>query len=129
MTPIWIALVEDETWETENVVEYDDAENECKLIIPAKYRFDLASVPRFAWRAIAPFELSILAPLLHDYIYDWKGQLPESSVIPHRTYTRYEADRLFLYVMRHEGVKRWRRTLAYLAVRCFGWIYWNRKRS
>src|SRR5262245_27877039 len=32
---------------------------------------DLASVPRAAWWAIAPFELSVAAPIVHDYIYDY----------------------------------------------------------
>lgn len=90
------------------------------LRIPAGYQFDLASVPRFFWRVIAPFELSLIAPLVHDFLYQYKGHPPEGSVDPGRTFTRKEADQLFLELMRREGVVRWRQAMAYAAVRTFG---------
>lgn len=87
--------------------------------IPADFEFDLASIPRFLWRVIAPFELSLIAPLTHDWIYHKAGSLPEG------VYTRAEADRIFLHLMKHEGVSRLRRTAAYLAVRTFGGRWWK----
>jgi hypothetical protein len=41
--------------------------------IPAGFVFDLASVPRVLWWLIAPFELSIVAPLIHDWLYRVEG--------------------------------------------------------
>jgi hypothetical protein len=77
-------------------------------VIPKGFRSDLASIPRCLWWLIAPFELSIQAPLLHDYLYK-RGRLRRRVV-----------DRVFLGLMESEGVPRWRRNAAYLAVRLFG---------
>lgn len=96
-----------------------------RIRIPAGFEFDLASVPRPLWWLIAPFELSIAAPLLHDFLYRHAGKLPEDAVEPPKTYTRWEADQLFLQVMRREGVPAWRRLLAYTATRVFGGFAWG----
>jgi hypothetical protein len=108
----------------------DDYVLECadfRITVPSGYSFDLASVPRFFWRVIAPFELSLVAPLIHDFIYEYKGSLPPGSLrlADHALdesmqFTRKQADALFLELMQREGVKPWRRKLAYWAVRLFG---------
>ena len=96
------------------------------ITVPDGFLFDLASIPRIFWSLIAPFELSITAPLLHDFLYHFRGNPPAGSVTPSRRYSRVDADRLFRRVMEIEGVPGWRRTLAYLAVRAFGWLGWRR---
>lgn len=81
--------------------------------VPAGFRFDLASIPRlFRWFC-EPYELSILAPLVHDFLYR-----------NHAT-TRAEADRLLRLIANEQGVGWWRRNLAYWAVRLFGWLAWR----
>ncbi|MGF1531624.1 MAG: DUF1353 domain-containing protein [Puniceicoccaceae bacterium] len=95
------------------------------LFIPAGYSFDLASVPRWFWTIIAPFELSLPAPLVHDYLYEFRGRPRPPQVDPVRTFTRLESDRLFLQIMQAEGIAGWKRHLAYRAVRLFGACYWN----
>lgn len=96
-----------------------------RITIPAGFVFDLASVPRSLWWLIAPFELSIAAPLLHDFLYRYAGHPPAGTVTPPKVYTRREADRLFREVMEREGVAAWRRILAYLAVRWLGASEWG----
>ena len=88
-----------------------------QIIVPANFKFDLASVPRPFWWAISPFDLSISAPLIHDFIFRYQGKLPQGSVIPERTFTRLEVDQLFNLIMKQEGVATWRRVIAYNAVR------------
>lgn len=96
-----------------------------RLRIPRGFEFDAASIPRVCWWLIGPVELSLAAPLAHDFLYRCGG-CPEPGVaLPARTWTRAEADRLFRVVMAAEGVPRWRRGLAYLAVRLFGWRAWR----
>ncbi len=111
-------------WRLEHPYSYQDGDH--RLTVPGGFEFDLASIPRWFWWAIAPFELSVAAPLLHDFIYQHGGRLPDGSVQPPRTYTRQEADRVFRDIMVHEGVPGWRRTIAYAAVRAFGWTGWRR---
>lgn len=94
------------------------------LTAKAGYAFDLSSVPRPVWWLIAPNELSIVAPLFHDLLYEYRGILPAECVSPYRTYTRHETDDLFLHLMEVEGVAWWRRNAAYSAVRAAGGVYW-----
>lgn len=113
----------DDRWRLEEDYAYQDGGR--VITVPAGYEFDLSSVPRALWWLIAPFELSITAPLLHDFLYGYGGNPPAGSVVPPHVYTRKEADDLFRTVMEQEGVPAWRRTLAYGAVRLFGGPAWK----
>jgi hypothetical protein len=95
-------------WVTEEEFHYAGA------VVPVGYRCDMASIPRILWPLIAPFELSINAPLLHDWLYENDGRYVLGR------FTRGEVDKLFLKIMEEEGVPRWRRVLSYWAVRAFG---------
>jgi len=100
--------------------------NGYRLIIAEGFRFDLASIPRPLWLLIAPHELSVTAPLAHDFLYAHRGLPPGGSIdpVPGRRFTRRQVDRWFRLMMALEGVPRARRTVAWAAVRCFGWIPW-----
>ena len=97
-----------------------------RVWLPAGLRTDLASVPRVLWALIAPFELSALAPLLHDVLYRGMGRLPldwqEGSV---SILDRKQADQVFLTIMRQEGVNRVKRGMAYAGVRLMGGKAWG----
>ena len=89
------------------------------LLIPKGFECDLASIPRPLWRLIAPFELSLVAPMVHDFIYRAKGRFYKDGGTD-LVVTRKEADDLFLELMELEGVSKWKRKVAYRAVRAFG---------
>lgn len=97
-----------------------------RLEVPAGFRFDLASVPRVFWALVAPFELSLAAPLVHDFLYRRAGLPPRGSVVPWRSFTRAEADRTFCRLMARQGVAGWRLAAAFLAVRVAGFLAWRR---
>ena len=120
--PIISYNVEHKCWYLEEEYPYQDGENLIK--VPKGFDFDLASIPRFLWWLIAPFELSISAPLLHDFVYVHRGDMPEASIVPVRIYNRKQADKLFKRIMKQEGVSKWRMNAAYLAVRWFGKKAW-----
>ncbi len=86
------------------------------ILIAEGYITDLASIPRLLWRVIAPFELSITAPLVHDFFYQYAGC---------GIYSRKDVDQIFLQLMKEEYVSWWRRTIAYRAVRIFGGSHWK----
>ena len=123
LPPPLLSYVGGDNWRLEADYTYQDGDR--TIVVPAGFVFDLSSVPRALWWLIAPFELSIVAPLLHDYIYEHGGDLPPGSVTPPHVYTRKEADDLFRRVMEQEGVPAWRRALAYSAVRLFGGKAWK----
>ena len=111
-------------WRLEEEYPYQDGGN--LITVPEGFKFDLASIPRAFWWLISPFELSIAAPLLHDFLYAYRGDPPAGSIEPPRVYTRKQADQLFRAVMKIEGVAAWRRGPAYAAVRSFGWLGWRK---
>jgi hypothetical protein len=87
------------------------------ITVPTGFETDFASVPRLFWRLIPPWGRYSAAAVVHDYLY------ATASV------TRYEADRIFLDLMKRLGVPLWKRRLMYRAVRLGGWISWKRFRS
>ena len=115
-------LVDEQCWRLEQTYKHPDG---ASLITVAQgFKFDLASVPRVVWGLISPFDLSIVAPLVHDFLYHHKGNPPAGAVDPPRTYTRKGSDVLFKRIMKQEGVWWWRWRLAYAAVRLFGEDAW-----
>lgn len=115
-------LVDEQQWElTERFIF---AAPGVSFIIPKGFRFDLASIPRMFWRVLAPFELSITAPLIHDYLYRHGGRFKMISGLK-RKFSRKQTDDLFLRVMKNEGVGWFRRSAAYHAVRLFAGASWK----
>lgn len=106
------------------VLPYVYQDGETSITIPQGFETDLASVPRALWTIIAPFELSIIAPVVHDLIYQHGGEVT-AYTDPPRRYTRGEADALFERIMTQEGVPDWRRHAAYDAVREAGASHWR----
>ncbi|NET39517.1 MAG: DUF1353 domain-containing protein [Cyanothece sp. SIO1E1] len=114
---------------------YKDTERNAKIVIEIGFDFDLSSIPRLFWKIIGPYELSVEAPLIHDFMYlsrggrrsDWPHGTPILGKIEPNTclYSRRDADELFLTMMRQAGVRSWRRFLRYRAVRIFGWLFWK----
>ena len=121
-----VTYLGDGRWRLEEGYEHRDGNT--TITVPAGFEFDLSSVPRVFWSLIAPFELSIAAPLLHDFLYRYGGKPPAGGVTPPRSYTRAEADRMFREIMRAEGVSAWRRVLGYVATRVFGRSAWHGNR-
>ncbi|MGI8885796.1 MAG: DUF1353 domain-containing protein [Gaiellaceae bacterium] len=118
-----VTYLGDGRWRLEQA--YVQRDRDTTITAPAGFEFDLSSVPRIFWSLIAPFELSIAAPLLHDFLYRHGGKLPAGAVSPPRAYTRAEADRMFREIMRAEGVSAWRRALGYATTRVFGRSAWR----
>jgi hypothetical protein len=108
--------------------EFTHTEPGFRLRVPRGFLFDLASVPRPLWAIIAPHELSVRAALVHDHLYRNAGLIIPGDAHPGeiiRRFTRFDADILFLRMMREDGVPLWRRSLAFLAVRIGGRGAWR----
>lgn len=124
--PPVVSFVGGRNWRLE--AEYRYADGETTITVLKGFEFDLSSVPRPLWILIAPFELSVTAPLLHDFLYHYGGNPPLGAIAPPRSYTRAETDGLFVRVMEQEGVAAWRRGPAFAAVRIFGVFAWRKDR-
>lgn len=75
------------------------------VVIPAGFPTDGASVPWWARWKLDPWGRVGLAAVLHDYLLTVPG-LP-----------KWEADLLFLYALRSQGIPAFQATVMYLAVR------------
>lgn len=116
------------TWILNKEFDVTTTRDGYRFIIPEGFEFDLASVPRLFWWFIAPFELSIAAPLVHDYYYRNGGNPePNSNEDENPELTRAQVDLVFRELMKGEGVSRFRRLIAFYGVRMFGGLSWRDK--
>lgn len=122
-SPVVTFLVAEKRWRLEH--SYSLITNAHQITVLERFEFDLASVPRAFWPLIAPFELSIAAPLVHDFLYRFAGDPPAGSITPPKVFTRPETDLVFRDTMEKEGVPAWRRATAYRIVRWFGSSAWG----
>jgi len=120
--PIVSCRRDDDCWVLE--ADYVYVHDAHRITLPAGFESDLASVPGPLQRLVSPFDLSIVAPLVHDFLYKHRGDPPDGRITPERDYTRRQADVLFGEIMADEGIVAWRRAGAYSAVRAFGWLPW-----
>lgn len=123
--------------ETESHVLQDDYyDSELKILIPAGFTYDGASIPRFLWNIIDPLDLSEAAALVHDYLYHNAG-LPVPVYVlsgnfrqPERCgemyFSKDFSDLCFQNIMIKWRVKKWRETVAYKAVSWFAGFAWRK---
>ena len=100
------------------------------LVVPKGFVCDGASVPRLAEPLIDPFDLSVSAPFVHDWLYESGGQICASqagypTAACTEWFTREEADDFLYDIAAQEGVWWWRRALARKIVRWFGARNWS----
>lgn len=105
--PIWITL--------RDLTLVCELEGERRAFtVPAGFRTDYASIPRFFWRVFPPSGRYNRAAVVHDWLYIGKRG------------DREQADRVFFEGMKALGVPAWKRSLMHRAVRLFGGRGWGR---
>lgn len=85
--------------------------------VPAGFRSDGASVPRFFWRYVFPpgDSRALRAAFVHDYLYR----------VPVPGWDRIAADRIFLALLVADGMPIRAAVTAYTGVRLFGTKSWR----
>jgi hypothetical protein len=91
--------------------------NGVRLIIPAGYKTDFASVPLLLRGIVQPGGNHNLATLIHDWLYDTQYSITEKK---DWRKDRLFADREMLYWLKKSGVSWIKRQLMYYAVRLGG---------
>lgn len=89
------------------------------LVVPAGFKTDLASIPRFFWRILPPFGKYDKAAVVHDFLY---------QVAPF-DFTRKQADDVLFEACGVLGVSRAQCNTIYAGVRVGGWKPWNEYRA
>ena len=106
---------------TTNDVGMEDSE----LTVRTGFVTDLASVPRFLWRVLAPWDVA-RAAIIHDLLYktirqySWKNKGLVNDELVKRA--KKASDKVFLCAMNdaEPPVPSWKRYAAYYAVAAFG---------
>ncbi len=94
-----------------------------RIIVPAGFKTDFASIPRAAFWYIDPEDPCILfASVVHDYLYSMVGKLVDG-----REFTREQADRVLVEFMALSGARADQQKIVFFAVDKFGGSHWNPK--
>jgi hypothetical protein len=94
-----------------------------RIDVPAGFKTDFASIPRWVWSYISPEDPVILfASVIHDFLYTRKGDLgPESRV----AFNRQQADEVLRQAMLVCGARATQAWVVYNAVRLGGGSHWK----
>ena len=85
--------------------------------IPRRFTYDMATVPKWLWSFVRPFNDGLLAYLIHDYLYVHKET--------HKL-TRKQCDQEMLYWLKIINKKNViDNHIRYFVVRSLGWLWWK----
>jgi hypothetical protein len=89
-----------------------------RIVVPIGFETDFASIPRLFWGLINPSGQHSKAAVIHDYMYKM-----------HDSPLREICDAVLLEMMTRLHTPFIRKWAIYTAVRCFGWLYFNKNKE
>ena len=125
MILMWILGVRH--WEIAKDFEYELNGN--KYVIPAGFKFDGASIPKFLHTFLSPVGVLLIGGLVHDYAYKYAALKPKSKKDAILLLDQKKSDQIFrdinieingFYLMNY---------LAYWSLRVGGFMAWNKHRK
>ena len=125
MIKMWLLGVRH--WEIAKDFEYEI--NKQKYVIPAGFKFDGASIPKFLHMFLSPVGVLLMGGLVHDYAYKYETLLCKNKKDTMGVISQKKADQIFrdigieingFYLMNY---------LAYWSLRLGGFMAWNKHRK
>ena len=125
MIKMWLLGVRH--WEIADDFDYEI--NGTKFVIPAGFKFDGASIPKFLHTFLSPVGVLLVGGLVHDYAYKYETLLKKNKTDTLGTISQKRADEIFrdigigvngFYLMNY---------LAYYSLRLGGFMAWNKHRK
>ena len=116
-THLRVEAMTDSQWRLVDEFAYDSAVAGARIIVPAGFITDFASVPRVPVAYWLVGDTAHLAAVVHDFLY-CTGIFPKAM-----------ADRVFLEAMAVTGIPLWRRWAMYLGVTYGGDLAWASHRK
>jgi hypothetical protein len=86
------------------------------LKIDKGFYYDMATVPKWLWSIVRPFNDGLIGYLIHDRLY----------VIRDHEMTRKEVDEEMLFWTNLTNKNKFDNYLRYFIVRLLGWLWWNK---
>ena len=102
-----------------------------QYVIPAGFKFDGASVPKFLATFLSPVGVLLIGGLVHDYAYKYAALKPASKTDALLLVDQKKADQIFRDINIEINGFYFLNYLAYWALRIGGFVAWNghRKRN
>ena len=116
-------------WELTNDFNY--VLNGNKYVIPAGFKFDGASIPKFLRTFFSPVGVLLIGGLVHDYAYKYETLLRENKRDTLGKISQKRADEIFRDININVNGFYLMNYLAYWSLRLGGFVAWNghRKRN
>ena len=114
-------------WEIAKDFEYEL--NGEKFVIPAGFKFDGASIPKFLHTFLSPVGVLLMGGLVHDYAYKYETLLKKNKKDTMGVITQKRADEIFRDInIQINGFYLMNR-LAYYSLRLGGFMAWRKHRK
>ena len=127
---IWLWLTSVRTWQLTKNWKFELRGE--TYIIPKGFLFDGASVPKFLSSFLSPVGVLLIGGLVHDYAYKYSALKKFDNVTKLGTIVvldKSECDKLFRDISIAVNGFHLLNYLAYWALRCFGFVAWNKHRK
>jgi len=100
-------------------------------VIPAGFKFDGASIPKFLASFLSPVGVLLIGGLIHDYAYKYSALLPlnKDVGVPILMLDQKKADEIFRDINIEINGFYFLNYLAYYALRLGGFFVWNKHRK
>ena len=125
MIKMWLLGVRH--WEIANDFDYEV--NGEKFVIPAGFKFDGASIPKFLHPFLSPVGVLLIGGLIHDYAYKYQTLLKSNRKDTLGVITQKEADIIFRDINIEINGFFLMNYLAYWSLRLGGFVAWNGHRK
>ena len=114
-------------WEIAEDFEY--VLNGNKYIIPAGFKFDGASIPKFLHTFLSPIGVLLMGGLVHDYAYKYQTLLRQNKKDTLGVISQKRADEMFRDINIEVNGFYLMNYLAYYSLRLGGFMAWNKHRK
>lgn len=90
------------------------------ICIPRGFVYDMATVPKWLWSVVRPFNDGLFATLIHDYLYVNNHE---------HSLTRKQSDEEYLFWLKIINDNSIDNYIRFIFVRAFGWMWWVKKQK
>ena len=125
MIKMWLLGVRH--WEIADDFDYEI--NGTKFVIPAGFKFDGASIPKFLHTFLSPVGVLLIGGLVHDYAYKYQTLLNKNKKDTMGVITQKKADEIFRDINIEINGFYFMNYLAYWSLRLGGFMAWNKHRK
>ena len=114
-------------WEIAEDFNYEI--NGDKFVIPAGFKFDGASIPKFLHTFLSPVGVLLMGGLVHDYAYKYETLLKTNKAETMGVLTQKKADQIFRDINIEINGFYLMNQLAYYSLRLGGFLAWRKHRK